>query len=318
MHNEVSSRSLLQEFSVGIVAANKPLDSNLIEVSPIESLTMLNGELTDHYEELSASGIDGSGKSYQSKAKVSATITATWIPRGQSNRMTAPDVRRGEKVQIYRLANSSKYYWDTLENSSNVRRLETVVNAYSATQEENVELNDSNSYTQGVSTHNQYVNVIHTTKANGERFAYDIYVDTKTSKIHLKDDVGNEFLLDSPSAKVRMQNSKGNFLDITGDNAVWNVKSSITVKTTNWRLQTSKMHNSGELLQQGNQVHQGNIAIAGGLSTSAGAGNDGSATVSGSINLTGSMRAGGDVVAGNISLRNHRHRASDATVFEPI
>lgn len=318
MNEQVSSRSLLQEFSVGIVAINKPLNSNKIEVSPIESLTMLNGELTDHFEELTARGLDGAGNSYESKVKVSATLTASWLPRGQSNRMTAPDVRRGEKVQIYRLANSNKFFWDTLENSSNVRRLETVVHAYSATQEEDARLDNTNSYTQGVSTHNKHINLAHTTKANGEKFAYDIFVDAANNTITLKDDVGNFILLKSDTNTVRMQNANGNYLDITGDNAEWFVKSSITVKTQNWRLQTTRMHNSGELLQQGNQVHQGNIALAGGLSTSAGGGGDGSAVFSGGITTTRDVVSRADVLAGNISLKSHRHRASNATVFEPI
>ncbi len=38
----------LKVYSLGIVAKNKALDSHKIEVTPIEDLSMVNGEITDH------------------------------------------------------------------------------------------------------------------------------------------------------------------------------------------------------------------------------------------------------------------------------
>ena len=40
----------LQRYSLGIVAANKPLDSDTIEVVPIEETPFISGEITDNIE----------------------------------------------------------------------------------------------------------------------------------------------------------------------------------------------------------------------------------------------------------------------------
>jgi hypothetical protein len=302
--------SLFQPYSIGVVANDKDLNSDYIEVLPVEPLSMVSGEITDNVDTLSVRGIDSQGKEYQSSVNLTVTIKAKWIPYGNGNRMTSPDVRRGEKVQIYRLANSEQYFWDTLENNSTTRRLETVVYGYCATKKENEPMNQDNTYTQGVSTHQGFVNLINTTKQNGEKFAYSIYVDAKNGVVKIKDDVGNEIFMDSGNCQVQMKNAAGSFLDMTKAVGTWVCSEAINVKTTNWNLTTQTMHNKGELLQQGNQIHEGNLEIKGGLTGSAGGGSDGSAVFNGGIRTTK------DIKAGNISLMHHHHHA-DVAVNDP-
>ena len=80
--------------SLGIVAANKPLDSKIIEVTPIEDNPMASGELTDNIDIYEAKSSSTDGEAYQVELTTTNTIKATWLPIGTSNRLTAPDVRR--------------------------------------------------------------------------------------------------------------------------------------------------------------------------------------------------------------------------------
>lgn len=303
--------SSMRLYSLGVVANDKKPTTNEIEVAPIEDMALLSGEVTDNVTEVSASGTNGQGVNYLSKINVTSTIKAEWLPMSNSNRMTSPDVRRGEIVMLYRLADGERFFWVTFENNSNTRKLETVVHAYSGTKNEDEPMNEQNSYTQGVSTHKGFVNIITTSKANGEPYLYNISVDAKNGVVTIKDDVGNFILLNSGESKIKLQNAAGSFLDMTKHTGTWVCQESINIKTQNWNLETTNMKNKGELLQEGNQVHKGNLNIQGGLSADAGAGNDGSAIFNGKI------EAKVDVVSNGISLVKHHHKA-DVNVYEPI
>ena len=68
-------------------------------------------------------------------------IRAEWLG-DSTNRITPPDVRRGEKVQIFQYSNVDKYYWQTITQPGvNVRKKETIVEAISNTTDEFKRLN---------------------------------------------------------------------------------------------------------------------------------------------------------------------------------
>lgn len=212
----MQNHSAFQRCGIGIVALDKRLDRNTIEVEPIEWAGMIDGELSDKWDEVNVSGSRADGSSYTSKAKFTKTIEADWLSMHQANRMTAPDVRRGDKVQLFRMGDSTKFYWDVMNRPGNAR-LETVVYGYSATKKEDDKTpTPDNSYTHGVSTHNHFFNLGHTCKANGERFAYDIFVDTKNGHVVIKDDIGNEITLQSSTKTIRLQTAGGGYIDIEG------------------------------------------------------------------------------------------------------
>jgi hypothetical protein len=207
--------SKLRFYSIGVVAENKALSSNIIEVTPLEELPMLDGEISANTTTHTASGVDANGKAYTSSVTMGNSIQAEWLRLGSSNRMTAPDVRRGETIVIYQFGDADKYYWNTLKNDSALRRLETVVYAFSGTPD-NAEagLNASNSYYFEVSTHTKLV-TFHTSQANGEPFSYDIQINTGEGYILIQDNIGNVFTLDSRAHQLRMQNTEGSYVDLT-------------------------------------------------------------------------------------------------------
>lgn len=224
--------SKLQPYSIGVVAKNKSLKSRIIEVTPIEMAPMAHGELTDNSVDYKAQGTDDQGGAYQVQVPTTSTIKATWLPMHTSNRTTAPDVRRGEKVVIYRFADTDEFWWATLTDDLHLRKLETVIYAFSGTRDESATPNAENTYFLEISTHNKLVH-FHTSKADGEPFIYDIQINAKDGNIVIKDDVGNYISFDSKQRQLEMKNVDGTHIDINKKNLTITVPETYTLVAKN-------------------------------------------------------------------------------------
>ena len=93
-------------YSLGYVAVNKDPNSDIITVLPTSVFPMVDGEIVDLVEDYQSRSLDSHGRENVNTIKTSNTITAKWLCR-DPNIKTAPDVRRGAEVQIYRKANTS-------------------------------------------------------------------------------------------------------------------------------------------------------------------------------------------------------------------
>lgn len=227
--NEVTV-SKMRPYSIGIVAQNKDLNSNFIQVMPQEDLNMANGEITGDVKEIKTSGSDSHGAAFNTTVKAKSTLTAEWIPMGCSNRLTSPDVRRGAVVMIYQFGDSSDhYFWCTLMQDLNIRKLETVIYAWSATTKEADKLDGKNSYFLEISTHKKLV-TFHTSKANGESFGYDIQINTGEGRVTITDDVGNTLLLDSAASRLLIKNSNNSKVEINKTNISIEASDSVSIK----------------------------------------------------------------------------------------
>lgn len=227
--------SKMRFFSAGIVAANKPLKSKEIEVTPVEQLTMLDGFLDDQRDTYDVKGQDANGQNYSSKLQMANSIKASWVPFGASNRLTAPDVRRGEMVMIYQFGDADKYYWNTLKADNDLRKLETVVWAFSATRDEGAKTDANHSYYFEVSTHKKIV-ALHTSQADGERWGYDVQIDADKGRVIITDTINNKILLDSGLQQVRLENAAGSYVDITKMMAKIFTGDSVEIQTTNFTV----------------------------------------------------------------------------------
>lgn len=205
--------SKLQVYSIGVVAANKPLNSNEIEVVPTEVTPFLDGELSDNIQDFKSKGKAADGSSYETSLESTASIRATWIPFGNSNRMTSPDVRRGEIVVIYRFGDVDKFYWQTWKNDIKLRKLETVIYAFSNTQDESQDGQPDNTYFFEVSTHKKLV-TFHTSNSDGEPYVYDFQLNTADGSFIFQDDIGNYISVDSKNSRIELQNSEGSRIDM--------------------------------------------------------------------------------------------------------
>jgi hypothetical protein len=209
--------SLFKPFSLGIVAENKDLKGKDLKVSPVEALTFMDGELASTPTPTEYTGTDESGKVYHGKMITDNVITATWLP-GKSNRITAPNMRRGERVMIYQMAEVDKYYWQELGLDDHLRKLETAIFAFSGNPKEgNDDLDPSTCYFLEVSTHDKRV-TFQTSKSNGEPFSYKFEFDTGTGNVQLDDDIGNMFHLDSNRHYIEIKNTEGSWIELDKEN----------------------------------------------------------------------------------------------------
>ena len=150
-----------------------------------------------------------------SKEKITgeAHIKAKWFPLSEGNRQTAPDVREGETVRLWRYGSSNEFYCQTMYREPGICRLETVLYCYGNLPKPGGMWNKESSYWHEVSTHDQHL-WWKTTQSNGEAYSYDIKLDTKNSTYTVHDNVGNIFLIDSTNTLIRHINADGSFVDL--------------------------------------------------------------------------------------------------------
>lgn len=230
--------SKLKIYSLGIVAENKLPSSKEVEVTPIEEMPMLDGELAPVATDYNAKATDALGSSYEDTVELTTTIKAKWLPIGAANRVSAPDVRRGEMVVIYKFGDTDKYFWTTLNEDLKLRKLETVIYAFSGTTNEGAEINADTFYFIEISTHKKLI-TLHTSKDNGEPFSYDIQLDTNNGKLVITDDVGNYVLLDSSQTQIVLRNVDETTFDMKGPNLDITVPQTYTVKCKDYKLDAS-------------------------------------------------------------------------------
>lgn len=295
-------QSKLIMFSYGVVAANKLLPSKEIQVTPMEQLSMVNGELTDNLSTINNKGFDADGASFETTIKQAATLTARWLPFS-SNRKTAPDVRRGEKVCIWRYADADKYYWSELEYEGKFRKLETVIWAFSGTKDEDANEGEDNTYFLEISTHTKQVR-FHTSQADGEPYGYDFVLNTKDGVFQFMDTIENIIYLDSAAKRMLMKNADGTFINLDGKDLLINVEGDMTTnvkgkynltvegdyatKTPKATFITPHFITTEEFQCGKNAIVGENLLLGGGMQTgiAMGAG-------SGTIQLNGSIQAQG-------------------------
>jgi hypothetical protein len=226
-------------YSMGVAAENKKRSSMELEVVPVEILNMVDGELVPNLTDIDDKGIDGRGQEYSVKVTSANSIKAVWLQFG-SNRTTAPDVRRGEPIFLFQYADSEVFYWVCPGLKDELRRLETVVHAYSNTTDESVrQLDATNSYYVEVSTHDKHMTV-HTSKNDGEPFEYTIQINTAEGVVTITDDDGNFFQLDSSERRLLLQNKDNSFLDINKRNIFMSAPKHIGLKCETYSLDASK------------------------------------------------------------------------------
>lgn len=302
----MTETSLYRIVSKGVVAENKKAGIDYVEVAPLETLPMMDGELSQKSEDYSSEGSDSDGVAYAEATTTTATLRCKWRGIGQSNRMTSPDVRRGEEVLIYQFADSDEYFWDTFNNHLGIRKLEKVVHSYSGTKDESVtDPDETNSYVFTIDTRNKSLSIT-TSKADGEPFTYSIELNTKEGSFKLTDDIGNHIYLHSQDKHIRLENASGSKFELIDKVSNWIVPDTINIQTTTYNLTTSNINTKGEISQSGNTTHSGNISTSGNHDIS------GSVTSGGNMSSGGSMGAAGGVTAGggSTSLQEHRHQAN--------
>lgn len=231
--------SIIRPMSIGIVAENKPLDSKLIDVLPIETLNLMDGELHAETTELKSSGLKEDGTTYTVSVEMGATLEAEWL--GETNRATSPDVRRGEQVMIYRTGDSDKYYWRSMGRDDDLRRLETIIYRVSGLPDNvDEEITDENSYYLEVSTHEKTI-TIRTSQRNDEHCIYTMQFDPGNGQFTVDDDLGNFIQIDTAKTTIHVVNADGSLMEINKKKIHINADESISLATKQFHLETKTL-----------------------------------------------------------------------------
>lgn len=192
-----------KHFSVGIVAKDKERGNNKIYVFPIEHLGEHTGKLTDT-EDKDASTLKFDGTKQSIKATKEVTIEASWRDPSGSNRITAPDVKAGETVQIYKYGSTDKYYWTSEFKESDLRRKESVVWGWGNTEEHGEQLDITKMYWMKVDTVAKLLQLF-TVDNDGELTTYDIKIDTKNGVLHILDGRKNKIEINSKENNISIE-----------------------------------------------------------------------------------------------------------------
>lgn len=208
------NESLLKPISIGYVANNKLRNTIDIDVILAETTPFVSGELVSGVTQLSVDGTAPNGDAQTFTIQTTNAIRAEWLGDG-TNRISAPDVRRGEKVQIFQYSNIDKYYWQTITQPGvNVRKKETIIEAISNTTDETqTQLTAENSWYKEFSTHDKRM-TIKTNKSDGEKWAYTLQLDVGSGNLVFADDTGMFVQVNSEDETIELGTTSGGLVKL--------------------------------------------------------------------------------------------------------
>jgi uncharacterized protein (DUF2345 family) len=232
LKNKATDRDYTSQFrpySLGTVTAHKDPHSELIDVTPIEILFANNGEIINNYQEQRVRGLNKQGEEVNYSVITSNNITAAWLPIGNSNRISPPELRRGMIVMIY-VDGDNKYYWQDLGLNREYMRAETATYAFCANPNpnENKAVAQDSWYVVEVSPRNHQL-ILTTSKDNQEYTTYSISLNTKEGVLKITDGEGNFIMMDSRNVQHRLENQKGTFIEMLGEDITLSAPRNIKV-----------------------------------------------------------------------------------------
>lgn len=210
-----TDQSKFQLYSLGIAANNKEVDSLELSVTPIEKLQFLDGEIVSLPYDNEVSGSESDDSNFDTKVTTDVALTATWL-KGGGNRATPEDIRRGQRVFIYKFADRNEYMWQYAGMDDHLFTTQTIIMRVSATEDESEGVDRTspdNCYYLEICTRTGKI-TLQTSKANDEFSTYAIQLDAKRGMFIIADELGNSFSLDSANTILELQNSDGTYLQL--------------------------------------------------------------------------------------------------------
>lgn len=197
--------SIFEFWCIGDVSAVKGLNSWEIQVTPREE-RFAHQELVHSNPQRQSNTIKSNGNDLVVEATSDNSVTATWLGVN-SMRKTPPNVRHGSQVRLYKLGDK-KYYWTEI-NTTDEKRLETVVLAISASDSAEMDrMNWSNTYFMSFSSHEKKIH-LRMNKVTSEYTGYSLDIDGEDGYAKLNDDLDNAVFIDSRNTIVGFQNQDG-------------------------------------------------------------------------------------------------------------
>ena len=299
-------------YGVATVAEDKATDTDEVLVYLPSLYPEADGEVVAQAEKKDVTIQSPTGDTTSSSGLSSNAVMMKWLPFN-TNRITAPDVRKGSKVVVYKFKGQSTYRW-TYFGYDGTLRLETIIYAISASPnvKEDSPFTPDNYYIFLISSHTGKIQLL-TGQGNSEPCSYAITLDTKNGGFSLTDSEENALVLNSMKHFWCLTNQEKSLIAIdkkkiiascqdeillNATNHIGLKSKSITVdcETFNMSAGTSAMVNSPTITFNGKIVHNGDMEQTGTLSNTAG------------ISSAGDVSSSGDVSASGISMLKHVHR----------
>jgi len=236
--------SQMRFYSIGIVARDKPKDSNFIDVWPAEQHPFVDGDIASTKDVL---------------------IQAKWIRADNTQRITPPDVCAKESVHIYRYADSDRFFWMPAGYEPGLRKKETIIYVVSnnPSQASPTEAPDISNQVFFMISSDSKTFHFHTPTNDGEKVGMDLFGDWNKGIFTYKDTNDNILNMDGEANKftARIQSE-----------IVVMAKDKISVQTKNVQVQceqadvvatTGANITTPELTQNGNLVVNGDVQVNG-------------------------------------------------------
>lgn len=212
--------SALFFFSIGRAVENKPLfdpsnprESSMLNVLALETNGALDGEVNFNPVESTVETTDFAGNAFSVKGTSNTGTPCEWLPFG-GNRVSPPDIRRNEKVEIWRLGDTDQYYWRDVGKDTGLRTRETVILVFGATDQPGGHGFDlSRCYFLEVSSHKGLI-TFQTSKDLNEPYAYTAQINTKEGYLTFQDDIKTEISIVSRDRHVKLSNPDGSLVEI--------------------------------------------------------------------------------------------------------
>lgn len=304
--------NVLDCYGVAIVAEDKATDTDEVLVYLSSLYPEADGEVVATAEKKDVTIKSPTGDTHSSSALSSNAVMMKWLPFN-TNRVTAPDVRKGSKVVVYKFKGQSTYRW-TYFGYDGTLRLETIIYAISASPnvKEDSPFTPDNYYIFLISSHTKKIQIL-TGMGNGEPTNYAITLDTGQGGFSLVDGEQNMFILNSMKHFWSFSNQeKSNFaidkkkiIASCEDEMLLRGKEHIGLQakridvaceTFDMSATSTATVTSPNIILNGNIKHTGDMTQTGTLSNTGG------------ISSAGDMSSEGDVTASGISVLKHVHR----------
>lgn len=317
MAEEADTPKGYRYIGMGLVAENKPLETKVVLYTPIEETPIQDGDLVSENQRLESKYTDARGQEQTATLYTNSARDAIWLP-DDTFRLSAPDVRRGEQIRLYRYGDSEIIYWKEMGRGKRKRRGETVILGASG----RIDMPDSgldeedelitNHYRVEFSGHRKIINLT-TSAANGEVSVYSLLLDGGNGLITLGDAEGNEFVLNTEAKRWALRNNEGTYVVLDKQNMMLGAEDSIymqaveniAMESKNIFMKCESLGITAEQISSKATIwnHTGNVNIVGNWMFK------GKGKAEGDLNVTGSITGDKDVSSGDISLRNHKHQA---------
>ena len=187
-------KSKFKLFSLGIVTEDIEEDHLFVTVYPIEVINDYNGKINDT-EIIQIKSVDINGDNKNIIINKQVKLNCKWLPIDTPNRLTPPNVCKGETVGIYKYGESDVYFWSTIYNELDLRKREKATWVFSNKGKQDATLLDK-VYFFTIDTINKFIR-LHTDDSDGEFTSYDMEINTEDGVFTFQDGLGNMIELDS-------------------------------------------------------------------------------------------------------------------------